>query len=425
MDETVWSAYLERIAVPRPLTADTVTLHVLHRAHQLMVPFENLSMHLDEPISLAALDLIDKIVYRARGGICYELNGAFALLLQSFDCQVSRVAARVYGDGQLGVPLDHMALIVRTTDGAGPWLVDVGFGSNSMYPLLFDSRHDQDDPGGQFLLVDTDDGDVDVLRDGKPQYRIERRVRSQSDFGPTCWWQQSSPESHFTHSTICSRLTETGRITLSGDTLITTADGTRHEDRLPTDEAILAAYRDHFGVNLDRLPRVLFAGPPPSPGPSAPAGSAPAAASPEAGSPAPPAPPGQSSASAPAAPAAPSAPSAPPAPPAPPVQNGLSGPPAPAVRFSPPAGPTAPPSAFPLPPAAPRSRASRLSPSALAQQNRPAEPNPPAPEGHRPPPLPRRAPAPPAPQFRGFQPRSGPTPAPAVPDGAGQGFQTA
>ena len=59
----------------------------------------------------------------------------------------------------------------------------------------------------------------DVLRDGKPQYRIERRVRSQSDFVPTCWWQQSSPESHFTHSTICSRLTESGRITSLNQTL--------------------------------------------------------------------------------------------------------------------------------------------------------------------------------------------------------------
>ncbi|HEY2518643.1 MAG TPA: arylamine N-acetyltransferase [Streptosporangiaceae bacterium] len=399
MDETVWSAYLERIAVPRPLTADTVTLHVLHRAHQLTVPFENLSMHLDEPISLAALDLIDKIVYRARGGICYELNGAFALLLQSFDCQVSRVAARVYGDGQLGVPLDHMALIVRTTDGAGPWLVDVGFGSNSVYPLLFDSRHDQDDPSGQFLLVDTDDGDVDVLRDGKPQYRIERRVRSQSDFGPTCWWQQSSPESHFTHSTICSRLTETGRITLSGDTLITTADGTRHEERLPTDEAILAAYRGHFGVNLDRVPQVLFAGPLPSQGPSAQAVSPPAAASPQAGSPAQPAPPGESSALASAAPAAqPAAPAAQPTTP--------SAPPAPAA-----------PSAPPSPP-------SQLAPSAQTAAGLPARPARSLRQaGHGPAPLPRRVPAPPAPQFRGFQP--GYTQAPCVPDGAGQGSQTA
>jgi N-hydroxyarylamine O-acetyltransferase len=297
------------------------------------VPFENLSMHLDEPISLAALDLIDKIVYRARGGICYELNGAFALLLQSFDCQVSRVAARVYGDGQLSVPLDHMALIVRTTDGAGPWLVDVGFGSNSVYPLLYESRHDQDDPAGQFLLVDTDDGDVDVLRDGKPQYRIERRVRSQSDFGPTCWWQQSSPESHFTHSTICSRLTESGRITLSGDTLITTADGARNEERLPTDEAILAAYRDHFGLRLDRVPQVLFPAPPAS------------------------SPPASSAA---ATPAASAAPSTPPAPATPGAQ------PAPAVRPTPTAQPAPSPQEFPRQPSSdqPAREAGPASPAA-------------------------------------------------------------
>jgi N-hydroxyarylamine O-acetyltransferase len=259
MDETVWSAYLQRIAVPRPLTGDTVTLHVLHRAHQLMVPFENLSMHLSEPISLADADVIDKIVHRSRGGICYELNGAFALLLQSFGVQVTRVAARVYGDdGQLGVPFDHMALIVRSSDGSGPWLADVGFGRHSVYPLLFDSRHEQDDPGGRFLLADTGDGDVDVIRDGQPQYRVETRERALSDFAPTCWWQQSSPASHFTHSTICSRLTETGRVSLTGRTLIITSNGTRSEQQLPSDAAVLAAYRDHFSITLDRLPQILF-----------------------------------------------------------------------------------------------------------------------------------------------------------------------
>ena len=56
---------------------------MLHRAHQLTVPFENLSIHLAEPISLDERDLIDKIVRRRRGGFCYELNGAFALLLEA------------------------------------------------------------------------------------------------------------------------------------------------------------------------------------------------------------------------------------------------------------------------------------------------------------------------------------------------------
>jgi N-hydroxyarylamine O-acetyltransferase len=295
MDETVWSAYLQRIAVPRPLTADTVTLHLLHRAHQLTVPFENLSMHLAEPITLTDGALIDKIVHRGRGGICYELNGAFALLLQSLDAQVTRVGARVYGDdGQLGIPFDHMALIVRSSDGSGPWLVDIGFGRNSVYPLLFDSRNTQDDSGGQFLLVDTVDGDIDVLRDGQPLYRVERHERAQSDFAPTCWWQQSSPDSHFTHSTICSRLTETGRVSLSDRTLIITTDGERSERHLPTDEALLAAYRYHFNITLDRIPEVLFPPPAPpapelTPTPPAPATQAPLVPAAPSATPAPPA----------------------------------------------------------------------------------------------------------------------------------------
>ena len=285
MDETVWSAYLQRIGVPRPLTADTVTLHVLHRAHQLTVPFENLGIHLSETISLTNEALVDKIVYQHRGGICYELNGAFALLLQSLDVEVTRVAARVYGeDGRLSIPFDHMALVVRPSDGSGPWLADVGFGRHSVYPLLFDSRGEQDDPGGRFLLADTDsgDGDIDVFRDGLPQYRIERRPRAQADFAPTCWWQQSSPDSHFTHSTICSRLTETGRVSLSDRTLIITSNGDRSERQLPSDQAVLDAYLAHFGIALDRIPQVLF--PPPPEPPDSHAPPAPAA------SPAPPAP---------------------------------------------------------------------------------------------------------------------------------------
>jgi arylamine N-acetyltransferase len=105
------------------------------------VPFENLSIHLAEPISLDERDLIDKIVRRRRGGFCYELNG-----------------------------------------------------------------------------------------------------------------QQTSPLSHFTRSTICSRLTPGGRVSISGRTLNQTQGGTRTEQQLDTDDALLAAYRDHFGIVLCRVP---------------------------------------------------------------------------------------------------------------------------------------------------------------------------
>jgi len=256
MDESTLTAYLDRIGAQRPGGLDEAALHVLHRAHLMTVPFENLSIHLNEPISLAEGDLVSKIVTRRRGGFCYELNGAFALLLEALGAHVVRVAARVYGDGRLGPPFDHLALIVRLRGGTGRWLADVGFGSHSTYPLRSDSRQEQDDPAGLFSLADSKAGDVDVLKDGQPQYRIERRERALADFIPTCWWQQTSPASHFTQSTICSRLAEDGRISLSGRTLIRTSGGSRTEQHLPTDEAVLGAYREHFGIILAQVPAV-------------------------------------------------------------------------------------------------------------------------------------------------------------------------
>jgi N-hydroxyarylamine O-acetyltransferase len=248
------AAYLSRIGVARPPELDAAALRELHLAHLMAVPFENLSIHLDEPISLEPADLIAKIVRRRRGGFCYELNGAFALLLESLGAQVSRVAARVHGESGLGPPFDHLALIVRLADGSGPWLADVGFGRHSRYPLQFDSRAAQDDPAAVFRLADAEDGDVDVLKDDAPQYRLEPRARSLSDFLPTCWYQQTSPRSHFTQGTICSLLTQDGRISLAGRTLIrTTADG-RDEQQLSSDDGLLAAYRDHFAISIDRVP---------------------------------------------------------------------------------------------------------------------------------------------------------------------------
>jgi N-hydroxyarylamine O-acetyltransferase len=260
MDDTTAAAYLDRIAAARPAAMDAAALRDLHRAHLLAVPFENLSIHLSEPISLDEDKLLGKIVTRRRGGFCYELNGAFALLLRALGAEVTLVAVRVYGDDSLGPPFDHLALLVRLPDGTGPWLADVGFGSHTVYPLLFGSRTGQDDPAGPFRLADAADGDVDVFQGAKPQYRVETRARGLEDFLPTCWYQQTSPASHFTRSTICSRLTADGRISISGRTLITTTDGTRSEQQLPDDGDLLAAYRDHFGIVLDRVPVVSAKG---------------------------------------------------------------------------------------------------------------------------------------------------------------------
>src|SRR5262245_28824551 len=255
MDAGSLSAYLDRIGSERPSAADAPALRQLHLAHLRTVPFENLSIHLREPISLAEDALFDKLLARRRGGFCYELNGAFALLLEALGYRVERLAARVFGKNGLGPPFDHLALRVTTADGSGAWLADVGFGSHSQFPLLLEERGAQQDPDGRLKLVDREASGIDVFRDGKARYRVGSRPRSLEEFVPTCWRHATSPDSHFTHKTICSRLTETGRITISGRALIrTTLAGERTEESIEDDVALLAAYRELFGIRLERIP---------------------------------------------------------------------------------------------------------------------------------------------------------------------------
>ncbi|MFG3229794.1 arylamine N-acetyltransferase [Kitasatospora sp. NPDC048194] len=249
----VRAAYLERIGVAEPGPPSVGGLARLQAAHLRTVPFENLSIHLGEPVVLEPAALVAKLVDRRRGGFCYELNGAFASLLRSLGYRVSLLAARVFDGERPGPPFDHLALRV---DLAEPWLVDVGFGRFALRPLRLDERAAQADPLGTVALVPYGDhGELDVRLDGVPQYRLDPRPYPLADFGPTCWWQTTSPQSHFTRSTTCSMLApDGGRTTLSGTRLIRTSpDGTRTEEQL-TDAGALAAYREHFGITLDRLP---------------------------------------------------------------------------------------------------------------------------------------------------------------------------
>ncbi|MEU0580192.1 arylamine N-acetyltransferase [Streptomyces griseoincarnatus] len=276
IDTPTTDAYLRRLGVERPARPTPDALRKLHLRHLRTVPFENLSVHLGEEIVLDEKRLLDKVVEARRGGFCYELNGAFGALLTALGYDVTLLAARVYGEGgRLGIPYDHLALRVRTEDG-GDWLADVGFGSHFHLPLAVGERGGQRDPAGVFRVAEAeadaagvrggheaaDAADLDVLRDGRPVYRLETRPRTLADFSAGAWWHRTSPHSHFTRSLVCSRVTEDGgRITLSGRRLTRTApDGTRRERETGSDAEVLGIYRDEFGITMDAVPTVRGGG---------------------------------------------------------------------------------------------------------------------------------------------------------------------
>jgi N-hydroxyarylamine O-acetyltransferase len=132
------------------------------------------------------------------------------------------------------------------------WLVDVGFGRFSRAPLRIDDETDQADDDGVYRVT----SELEVYQDGVRQYVFDPRPYELPDFAPTCWYQATSPASHFTTSLTCSLPLENGRVTLSGDRLITTRDGRREERVLGGEQEILQTYREVFGIELTRVPTV-------------------------------------------------------------------------------------------------------------------------------------------------------------------------
>lgn len=242
--------YLERIGASAEDDLATLT-----DRHYRSIPFENLSIHLAEAIDTRPDALFDKIVRRRRGGFCYELNGLFGWLLAEFGFDVAFLGARVHARDGDTAPLAHQALRVVGRDGVAR-LVDVGFGGFCVPAVELGTASAQ--------VVPQPGGDVEVhAPDGAPGYRLDGREYGRGDFEPTSWWTATHPDSGFTRGPTCTLpLSPAGRVTLAGTTLIRTgADGTRTEDVVSDGEA-LAAYRDLFGVVLDRLPVPLHPRPP-------------------------------------------------------------------------------------------------------------------------------------------------------------------
>ncbi|XP_066484852.1 arylamine N-acetyltransferase, pineal gland isozyme NAT-10-like [Tiliqua scincoides] len=249
------SQYLLRIGYQGRALPSLESLRNLHRCHLLSVPFESLSIHCKEPITLALPILYDKIVQHHRGGFCYELNGLFLWLLQALGFDAKAVAGRVRNrfTGRYGPPLDHMVILVQL-DGR-QFLCDVGFGEGFLEPLELRPQMEQVQKNGIFWL-DLNEA-IWVLerrnisgREGRPLYKFTLEEKKLDDFTSMCIYHQTSPSSIFTCKSFCSLATEDGgRLTYIGWRLISTVREERMETVLQ-DSEIPKVLREKFGTKL-------------------------------------------------------------------------------------------------------------------------------------------------------------------------------
>jgi N-hydroxyarylamine O-acetyltransferase len=251
-DNFALPSYFDRIGFRNEARADIATVAEMMRCQLFTVPFENLDVQAGKVVSLIPEEIVEKILYRNRGGYCYEVNGIFAMALQALGIPYQFVAARPMFY-PVRRPKTHMAIVLRLN--GEEWLCDLGFGSYGIRaPLrlnLLDVEIQQD--FDTFLLCKSNDREylLKALVDGvwTNQYAFDLSPQEWIDFVPANYLNSTHPDAIFVQKLLIVLHAPSGRQILFGDMLKTLTNGRVEQQTVaPEDrDSILSA---KFGLGL-------------------------------------------------------------------------------------------------------------------------------------------------------------------------------
>lgn len=243
--------YLKRIKFTDSIDIDERTLIKLHEHHVFNVPFENVDIYYRKLFDLEVEKIYEKVVVNFRGGFCYELNSVFNVLLHQIGFNSSTISARIIDDsGMLGPEYDHMLICIEMNEKR--YLADVGYGDLFTRPLEV-KEGIQSDGRNQFMISYFDDQDFvlsmssDNVRFCK-KYRFNLSQVPREKFSGICLDKQTNPSSYFVKNIICTKPTNSGRLTLLNDKLIEKKEDERIEKPIRNDDELRAALKKNFGV---------------------------------------------------------------------------------------------------------------------------------------------------------------------------------
>ncbi|HYC02782.1 MAG TPA: arylamine N-acetyltransferase [Azospirillaceae bacterium] len=252
---TALDEYLARIGLDGPVRPDAASLVALHRAHAAAIPFENLDLWINRPISLEPADLVEKMVRHRRGGFCFEQNTLFALMLAAAGFRPRRLLACVTFGLPSIRPRTHMVVLVEAE--GRPWIADVGFGGHGLVePVPFEPGREHAVGDETWRVSASFDGgwEMEVLRPGAPDwtslYWFDLAVFREPDFAMSCFYVSHEPASPFLTRRVLGRPAGDERAVMR-DGLLTLTRGTEVEERIIATEAEYRSVAlDRFGIEI-------------------------------------------------------------------------------------------------------------------------------------------------------------------------------
>lgn len=252
------NGYFDRINFRGAAEPNLDVLRDLVTAHTKAIPFENLDPVMGVPVDdLGPEALTAKLVHRRRGGYCYEQNGLMGYVLSELGFRVRRLAARVIWMRPPDAPFPaqtHTVLAVTFPGSQGSYLVDVGFGGQTLTsPLRIETGSVQQTTHEPYRLDDRRDGLVlsaQIRGEWVPLYEFTTRTRPEIDLKVGSWFVSTHPSSGFVTGLMAALVTDDARLNLAGRNLtVHRADGSE-KVRLDDAAAVVDTLAERFGINV-------------------------------------------------------------------------------------------------------------------------------------------------------------------------------
>ena len=245
-------AYFARIGFggTTPRTIETINRLVL--AHVSSIPFENLDVLLNRPISLASENVDDKLITRKRGGYCFEQNTLMLRVLQSLGFEAEPISARVRYQRPRDFTPPRTHVFLKVLLNGETWLVDVGVGAMSpTCALRFELDVEQATPHEPRRIIREDGRYFHQAKLGAEWVDIAEftmEAMPPIDRELANWYTSAHPQSHFKNRLMAARATGEGRVTILNREFTVRHGADAQTTRIESPEHLLQLLNAHFGL---------------------------------------------------------------------------------------------------------------------------------------------------------------------------------
>ncbi|WP_210610574.1 arylamine N-acetyltransferase family protein [Priestia flexa] len=243
--------FLEHIHV-HPQTDQTLLLKHIHKQSVLTIPFENLDIHLNKPLSINPKEVFDKVVRNKRGGLCFETNSLLYTILTKIGFEVRLISGAFWNETQESWNKDctHLALCVEISGKS--YLADIGIGGGFFEPLLIEDRYTYKDHNGEYQVVKRNDEWIVQEKNNNWQdlFKFSLQSRKLEDFYGACRYYEQDSTSFFRQKKLCSVATKNGKISLSSNTLKITNGLNKRETAINSEDEFRAKLKEYFDIVL-------------------------------------------------------------------------------------------------------------------------------------------------------------------------------